>query len=626
MKKPPRIPMPVTALIAGTRYRLQVNHCRMPDCENFGIPARHHHGKPGPSSDRDPHYRVQTTKKGKVPSIRCKSCSDNPPLKSNQGISAEIERLTTVDGLRNLTETRSCSHKACSSHRKAIATHPELYRKAGHVAGYGQRYQCKACGSKLLLSHSARLHQRHRALALDIFSRIGNKSPVRGTIRGAGLVSNSAYYSILGFLRDRCQAYSGSVDRALMDGRLTLPTNMNIESDAQIYTLNWSSRLDRRNIELSCYCTVDSDSRFILGMHSNFDEQIDPFAINQQAARDGDMEHHEPFRRYAQYWLAGDELRAGRSLGRPLRGQCKELTEQIQSLYAKAKTRSDVENIELDELHPEWVTPFLDNGMQVHMPYTVYAHWFLLHRLLSGAGVQKVHSSMDIDSMGRAAFLCAFSEEIKRSDATGFFVRYTKYQTIDERRRIMEESRALRYAFEKTLPSHQRHNLEVVSREMMKAQFAQGQEYGQWRDVWYRHPLPSMNEPDKAVCALVPMDGLSEDARADQFLQAGLARIDNTYQMTRRLMNAFERPVGTSSGHNRVWHGYAPYNPALVQTYLTLFRVMNNFILVGKDGATPAMRLGIAKQPLGYGDILWPGQQVPRPRRQRRKGLQALAA
>ena len=32
------------------------------------------------------------------------------------------------------------------------------------------------------------------------------------------------------------------------------------------------------------------------------------------------------------------------------------------------------------------------------------------------------------------------------------------------------------------------------------------------------------------------------------------------------------------------------------------------------------MRLGFADEPLGYEDILWPGERVPRPKAERRKG------
>ena len=143
--------------------------------------------------------------------------------------------------------------------------------------------------------------------------------------------------------------------------------------------------------------------------------------------------------------------------------------------------------------------------------------------------------------------------------------------------------------------------------------------------MWYDHPLPAMNEPHKAVCSLTPLDGVPGDRKADLFLRAGIPHIDNVFQITRRLINAFERPIGTSSGHNAVWHGYAPYNPSMVQTYLTIARAVNNFILVGKDGKTPVMRLGMLKQPLRYEDILWPGQRVPRPKRSQRKGLKAAA-
>ena len=255
------------------------------------------------------------------------------------------------------------------------------------------------------------------------------------------MTSTRAYYSILEFIHDRCQAYSGAVDRAMMDGKLRLPADLNIESDSQVYTLNWPSRLDRRNIELSCYCTVDSNSRFILGMHSNYDDRVDPFAVNKEAALSGDMDRQEPFRKYAQYWLAGDELKAGRALGRKFAILREELSQQIQDIYAAAITRGDVENIELQDMDPGFCTPCLRNGMQVHLPYTVYAHWFLLHRLLNGAGVKTLQANMDIDSMSRAAFLCAYEDEVKRGDAHGFFVRYTKYQTVDKRRSNMEESR-----------------------------------------------------------------------------------------------------------------------------------------------------------------------------------------
>ena len=60
--------------------------------------------------------------------------------------------------------------------------------------------------------------------------------------------------------------------------------------------------------------------------------------------------------------------------------------------------------------------------------------------------------------------------------------------------------------------------------------------------------------------------------------------------------------------------------------YLTIFRAVNDFAFVGEDGRTPAMRLGFAKEPLDFEDIVWPGQRAPRPKRVQRRGKKAIAA
>ena len=260
------------------------------------------------------------------------------------------------------------------------------------------------------------------------------------------------------------------------------------------------------------------------------------------------------------------------------------------------------------------------------MPYMVYAHRFLLHRLLSGAGVQQVQMNSDIDSLNRAAFLTAFADEIKRGDAHAFFVRYTKHQTTDQRRRILKESKRERTAFRSQLPPAVRKDRQEVARRMMKERIANREQHGKWADEWVTHPLPTLNEPEKGVSWLTADSNLDENRMADMFLRAGLGVVDNVYQQTRRLCNAVERPIDSAGGKKAVWHGYAPYNPAMVAKYLPIWRAVHNFVFVGDDGATPAMRLGFTKQPLDFEDIVWPGQRVPRPKRTRRRGKKMFAA
>jgi len=475
----------------------------------------------------------------------------------------------------------------------------------------------RSCGSWPRAGEPARLHGKNRKLAADVFSRLANKSPVRGTVRGARLNSPSAYYRILDFIHRRCRAHSGAVDRAFIDGRMRLPQSMCIESDSQVYTLNWISRMDRRNVDISSYCTVDSDSRFILGLHCNFDAAADAFAVNAEAAKSGDMARPEPFRRHARYWLAGDELRAGRSKNFTDPATRRGLADAIELLYSRAASRADVEDIELEHMDTAYRTPMLRNGLLVHMPYATYAHWYLLRQLLDGAGVKRVQAHFDIDSMSRAAFLCSFRDAVQAGRAHGFYVKYSKHFTVDQRRRIVAESRRRRAAERDALPPEQHGAVDLI---MMKRLLGRGSRHGKWNDLWFEHPNPTMNEPHKAMCWLTPDESLDADAQARMFLAAGLARVDNVFQMTRRLINAFERPLGTSSSQNTVWHGYQPYNPAMIGKHLTIFRTVANFISVGLDGKTPAMRLGLAQQPLTYEDILWPGKRAPRPRRGRRKG------
>ena len=127
----PRVPLAATINLPGSQRSIQVNHCKMPDCSNFGVPARTEKGKPGPSADRDMKYKVHSTAKGTIPAVRCKACLDLPPIKSNASIRVEVERLAEASGIWTLEESTECSNNGCGNHHRPIAFHPEEYRKRG---------------------------------------------------------------------------------------------------------------------------------------------------------------------------------------------------------------------------------------------------------------------------------------------------------------------------------------------------------------------------------------------------------------------------------------------------------------------------------------------------------------
>ena len=258
-KSQPRVPEPATFDLPGSERTIQVNHCKMPDCSSFGVPARTKPGKTGPSPDRDMHYKLHSTKGGQIPSIRCKACLDNPPVRSNASIVKEVERLAEEAGIWTLEESMGCRDADCENHDQPIAFHPDEYRRRGKPrSGLGHYYECRRCHRRTLVADPVRLHDDNRRLAVDVLSHIANKAPVRGSARGVRLKSTQAYYQIIDFLHRRCRAYSGAVDRAFIEGRLNLPSDLNVQCDAQVYQVNWISRLDRRNVELSTYCSVDA--------------------------------------------------------------------------------------------------------------------------------------------------------------------------------------------------------------------------------------------------------------------------------------------------------------------------------------------------------------------------------
>ena len=145
-KKHPRVPLQASVDLFGTERIIQVNHCRAPSCRNFRVPARTQHAKPGPSAGRDPAYKLASTIKGMVPSIRCKACNESPPLKSNACIVSEIARLAAASGLWRLDEIASCRNAECENHGRSIAGHPEAYRKRGRSASGNGRRCPRPCG------------------------------------------------------------------------------------------------------------------------------------------------------------------------------------------------------------------------------------------------------------------------------------------------------------------------------------------------------------------------------------------------------------------------------------------------------------------------------------------------
>ena len=133
--------------------------------------------------------------------------------------------------------------------------------------------------------------------------------------------------------------------------------------------------------------------------------------------------------------MPGDELKGGRAAGERIGlDKVRALQRQLTEIYASAVSREDVEDREFQEMHPGLHNPQAGKGMQVHVPYTVYAHFFMMRLILLGAGGPKRWRIPWIaKSLLRGAFLSVWCDEVKQGVAHGFYVRHAKFRTVTER-------------------------------------------------------------------------------------------------------------------------------------------------------------------------------------------------
>jgi hypothetical protein len=239
--------------------------------------------------------------------------------------------------------------------------------------------------------------------------------------------------------------------------------------------------------------------------------------------------------------------------------------------------------------------------MLVHSEYTLYAHFLRLKELTAGA--EKVRFFLDQDSGMRAACLAAFAGDIKaKRRADAFFVRIAKEMTVDQKRRLKAEAQKALGEFMACNPTLAKIQAILA---ILKQRAAAMAAIGPWGDRWLEHPFPDMSEPQKAICYLTDFGDYDPDHLAWLLNKASLHFVDNLFMQIRRRLMLLERGVTSQGNAGRTWYGYSPYNPSRIETVLGIFRIFHNYIHVGEDKRTPAMRLGLAKGPVKYEDVLY---------------------
>jgi hypothetical protein len=420
-----------------------------------------------------------------------------------------------------------------------------------------------------------------------------NKSPFRRICEVADIGPESVYGKI-DFLYHQSLAFAADREKRLLNG-MAIP-RLYIGVDRQDYMVNWTQNADRRNVMLHAVGSADNQSRYVFGMHLNYDVSLDAEIIEEEAIVSGDYQVKPPFRRYARCWLKEDYTDALRRNTRGKKRPAHDMQSVIESVYTEASQRDDIEVSETQDSGKRLPT----RGVQIHAEYTLYGHFFFLKKLFGG--VKKLRFFLDQDSGMRAACLAAFQPEIAARQADAFYVRIAKEMTISEKRAAIALSRI---KFENARQVNPLLSDAALETMLIKESLAHMSVIGKWQDRWMTHPFPNMSEPEKAVCYLTDYKDYDEDHLANLYNKASLHAIDCFFMQVRRRLSILERPISSASNAGRTWYGYSAYNPESIVKMLGIFRVFYNFCLAGQDGKTPAMRLGLAKGKVSLEDLIY---------------------
>jgi transposase-like protein len=587
--KPPRIP--------ATFNGIQVNFCKNPLCLNYGRPASSKVQPRGPGAGtREDTYTLSGSSILSAGSkektrIGCNLCGEKPPMKSNAAIWEELERLTAY--LRPHLEP-SCPSGTCPNHSVGISA-PKAYYLFGKTKSGSQRYRCRLCNITFAIGGPT-LHQKLPEANELVFRLLVNKMPLKRICETADITIDTLYRKI-DFIHRQCLTFAAKQENKLPDMQIS---RMYMSIDRQDHVVNWKRADDKRNIVLSALGCADNKTGYVFGIHVNYDSSLDSAEINSNAIAIGDHTLRSPHRRYARLWLESDYTAALTRSQKRVNGDGQPIHKTINDIYDSAITRDDIETPEIQTV--ETCLPF--KGMQIHSEYTLYAHFFFLRNLLKNVG--KIRFFLDQDSGIRAACFAAFWQEVLEKRCDAFYVRIKKDLTINEKRRLVADSQKEMMNIrdsDSILAEFSDHDLRLV---VIKQRMQELVKIGSWNDRWLFYPFPDMSEPVKAICWLTDLSdrAYDEDHIARLYSKATLHGIDRFFMQVRRRLSLLERPIASASSEGRKWYGYSPYNPAMVGKLLDIFRVFYNYVEVGGDKRTPAMRLGLSDRQTLLEDVL----------------------
>ncbi|QBY05917.1 IS1 family transposase [Thalassotalea sp. HSM 43] len=556
----PRVPWDVEGV--------NVNCCTDPECENFNVPAI--------PTGKDQNYIV--TGIGKFTSaIRCKACGKHVSVKSNQALVDEMLRFRHLDINQKIIrqDGKGCSQVDCVNYGLPI-NKKKTYRKRGKTSKGHQRYECLGCNKTFTVgSEKRKNHPENKTFKNEfLFKLLVNQTALNRAMELTSL-SGKAIYKKIDMFYERSISFLNEREERLKK----LPLNkLQLSTDRQEYNVNWTRRKDKRNVVLSGVGTADKVSRYVFGMNVNYDDTVDLEAVSTSPEYNQDSRLKMHNRHFARIWTLRD--------------------------YFDDKKNANTKELELDEDDRFVVSKnrqLPDTGTQVRSEFTMLAHFKLLEELIGHC--EDITFHLDQDSGINRACCLAFANQISDGKCHAMYVKIDKSLTVDERRNLVNETETLIDEIIETGVANNRNDaLRAIALNGLNDSIHQDK----YPFVWHPVDIHKINEANKWVSFITDTNFMDVEEQINLLLRSTLQPIDNFFQIVRRRLSLLERPIQSSSNAGRVWGGKQPYNPSMVNKMLQILRVYFNFCLTGKDGKTPAQRLGLAKGPVEIRKILYP--------------------
>ncbi|MBQ4850755.1 hypothetical protein [Pseudoalteromonas sp. MMG012] len=595
-QKPPRIP----AKFKG----IQVNCCKFTRCENFGLTP----GKARETElfqeynknkinrqvrESDPYYAITGN------TIKCKSCEQIKALsgnnnqvyyslKSNIAVHEEYERISSY----LIKPGTVCTNPECPSHE----TEEYKIKKNGYTAKGVPRFKCKVCGKSPTGRPIDRVHEKSE-INKAFFKSLVSKSPFRAMEFRFDL-SMGAIYRRINFLHRQCMAFVAERERRLFESKSH--ERLYLCTDRIVQKSNWTNRKSKKNCEFYGIATAELTTDYVLAFNFNYDPDIDPHEVEEQAQEIKDSEKLKHNRKFARLWLNVDFEQSKID-----RANKKKRLSGSQLEYISNKTQDMLEDEEQSSELFDKFTALPSQGMEVHNEYTMAAHFFLIKKLTQNAQMTRFY--LDLDAGMKTWLLAAFKEEILEGKCDGFLVNMDKELTVDVKRQEFQKAKdAIEKYSNSPYESLNRKQRTTIINQMIIDDIASPYQPEGTVDSWIKNPTPFMGEPNKMISAFTNIERFDLNHQANLYRKGSLHAVDRFFQKLRRRVSIFERPFQSGSNRHRIWNGYSPYNPAMYQKLADIYRVFYNYCDVSKKyKVTPAMRLGLSKGPVELEKIIY---------------------